>query len=54
MCDFPLLCFTTFVVGYPSIPSLVFLNPLSFSTDLATSLFSIYFAKRANFVDTTV
>lgn len=34
----------------PSIPSLIFLSPRSFKTDLATSRFSMYLKKRYSFV----
>lgn len=34
----------------PSIPSRIFFSPLSFSTDLATSLFSMYLKKRYSLV----
>lgn len=34
----------------PSIPNLIFLRPLSFKTDLATSLFSMYLKNLYNFV----
>lgn len=34
----------------PSMPSLIFFNPRSFKTDLATSLFSIYLKNLYSFV----